>query len=122
MPQLDYDQSQKSLGNRLAQKQLGLKMTDALQSRINNLLGAYALSKKPDMSNEEVEKAVEKTKVITHIAKSACIDILQGELDLLLWRDSTGTKIPPVFIAGLMHAIDVLEANDSIVNYQSVTE
>lgn len=106
----------------MAQKQLGLNMTDALQSRINNLLKAYALSKSPDMSVEEVQKAVEKTKVITHIAKTACVDILQGELDLLLWRDSTGNKIPSIFIAGIMHAIDVLEVDDSIVNYHGVIE
>jgi hypothetical protein len=97
-------------------------MADTLQSRINNLIRAYALSKSPELTTEEVSAAVANTQVITHIAKTACVDVLQGELDLLLWRGATGREIPAMFTAGLLHAIDVLEANDSIVNYDSVAE
>jgi CBS-domain-containing membrane protein len=69
-------------------------------------------SKKPP---KDIEAAVERTANIVAVTREATIEALKGEVEVLGFKSATGDNIPPMFFAGVLHALEVIQGNGSMI-------
>lgn len=89
---------------------------DPVGQRIKALLMNYALenySGKP----ESIEASVDRTHLIVSFARQAIIDSLMAEVEVMSFRNANSTdhQIPTLFIAGVLHAVDVAGGKGSVI-------
>jgi len=89
---------------------------DPVGQRIKALLMNYALenySGNPD----SLEAGVDRTHLIVAFARQAAIDAVMAEIDVMTFRNANSTdhQIPTLFIAGLLHAADVINGKGSVI-------
>jgi hypothetical protein len=89
---------------------------DPVGQRIKSLLMNYALenySGAPD----SLEASVERTHLIVSFARQAAIDTLNAEIEVMTFRNANAgePQIPTLFIAGLLHAADVIGGRGSVI-------
>ena len=67
---------------------------------------------------EQLEAAVERTYLIVGAVKEACIDALESEISVMSFRnvDADQEIIPVTFIAGVLHALDVIKSGASVID------
>jgi len=98
---------------------MGIKVfDDPVGQRIKALMINYALQENPDnnYSIKSLEKSVEKTHKIVEFARQGLVDSLQAEADVLCFRRVSGDQnIPIDFISGILHAVDVITGDKTII-------
>lgn len=69
---------------------------------------------------EQLEAAVERTYLIVGAVKEACIDALESEISVITFRNVNADQdvIPVTFLAGIMHALDVIKNGTSIIDFK----
>jgi hypothetical protein len=70
---------------------------------------------------EQLEAAVDRTHLIVQAARESCIDALESEVSIMTFRNinSDTEEVPITFIAGVLHAIDVIRGGKSIMDIES---
>jgi hypothetical protein len=70
---------------------------------------------------EQLEAAVDRTHLIVQAARESCIDALESEVSIMTFRNinSDTEEVPITFIAGVLHALDVLKGGLSIMDIES---
>jgi len=70
---------------------------------------------------EQLESAVDRTHLIVSAAREATIEALENEISVMTFRNinSDTHEIPITFIAGVLHALDVIKGGKSIIDIQS---
>ena len=70
---------------------------------------------------EQLEAAVERTHLIVEAVKEACIDALESEISVMSFRNVNANEelIPVTFMAGVLHALDVIKTGTSIIDIES---
>lgn len=77
----------------------------------------------PSISNDAIDNAIDRVKVIRAIVRQACVDVLEGEVETMVLRNSFADvenkplAVPISFISGVMHARDVLSSGISMTDY-----
>ncbi len=89
---------------------------DPVGQRIKSLLMNYALNNYKG-SPESLEASVDNTHLIVSFARQAVVDSLNAEVEVMTFRNGNQTEniIPVLFIAGVLHAIDVASGQGSII-------
>jgi hypothetical protein len=76
---------------------------------INHVIEKY---KKPP---KDLEAAVERTANIVAVTREATIEALKGEVEVLGFKSAMGDGIPPMFFAGVLHALEVIQGQASMI-------
>lgn len=103
---------------RLAEIIMGLEVfSDSIGQGIKAKLMNYAAehySTPPD----QLEAAVDRTHLIVGAAREACIEALETEVSVMTFRNINSEEdvIPITFLAGVLHALDVLKGGHSIID------
>lgn len=89
---------------------------DPVGQRIKSLLMNYALDNYKG-APESLEASVERTHLIVSFARQAALDSLNAEVEVMTFRNAneTESQIPVLFIAGLLHAADVIGGRGSVI-------
>ena len=88
---------------------------DPVGQRIKALLMNYAL-KHYDRSPEQLEPGIDQTHLIVGFARQAVIDSLMAEVEVMTFRNVNDEhQIPTLFIAGVLHAVDVAGGKGSVI-------
>ena len=88
---------------------------DPVGQRIKALLMNYALEHY-DSTAEKLELGINQTHLIVGFARQAIIDSLMAEVEVMTFRNFNDEhQIPTLFIAGLLHAVDVAGGQGSII-------
>lgn len=68
--------------------------------------------------SDQLEAAVDRTHLIVGAAREACIEALETEISVMTFRNINSEKdvIPVLFLAGVLHALDVLKGKNSIID------
>lgn len=74
--------------------------------------------------SEQLEAAVERTHLIVGATREACIEGLENEIAVMTFRNINAETdvIPVTFMAGVLHAIDVLRGGTSIIDTKQQEE
>lgn len=93
---------------------------DPLGQSIKSKLMTYA-SEHYSTPPEQLEAAVERTHLIVEAVKEACVDALESEISVMSFRNVNANEelIPVTFIAGVLHALDVIKTGTSIIDIES---
>jgi len=89
---------------------------DPVGQRIKSLLMNYAMNHyqgKP----ESLEDSIDRTHLIVSFARQAVIDSMMAEVEVMTFRNANTKdfQIPTLFIAGVLHAIDVAQGKGSVI-------
>jgi hypothetical protein len=89
---------------------------DPVGQRIKSLLMNYAMDHyegKP----ESLEESIDRTHLIVSFARQAVIDSIMAEVEVMTFRNANSTdhQIPTLFIAGVLHAVDVAAGKGSVI-------
>jgi hypothetical protein len=88
---------------------------DPVGQRIKALLMNYALEHY-DRSPEQLEPGIDQTHLIVGFARQAVIDSLMAEVEVMTFRNVNDEhQIPTLFIAGVLHAVDVAAGKGSVI-------
>ena len=88
---------------------------DPVGQRIKALLMNYALEHY-DRSPEQLEPGIDQTHLIVGFARQAVIDSLMAEVEVMTFRNVNDEhQIPTLFIAGVLHAVDVAGGKGSVI-------
>jgi hypothetical protein len=88
---------------------------DPVGQRIKALLMNYALERY-DRSPEQLEPGIDQTHLIVGFARQAVIDSLMAEVEVMTFRNVNDEhQIPTLFIAGVLHAVDVAGGKGSVI-------
>ena len=89
---------------------------DPVGQRIKSLLMNYALEHY-DRSPEELEPGIDQTHLIVGFTRQAMIDSMMAEVEVMTFRNANSKdfQIPTLFIAGVLHAIDVATGKGSVI-------
>jgi hypothetical protein len=88
---------------------------DPVGQRIKALLMNYALEHY-DRSPEQLEPNIDQTHLIVGFARQAVIDSLMAEVEVMTFRNVNDEhQIPTLFIAGVLHAVDVAGGKGSVI-------
>ena len=92
---------------------------DPLGQSIKSKLMNYAAAHYKTPS-DQLEAAVERTYLIVEAVKEACIDALENEISIMSFRNvnSNETVIPITFMAGVLHALEVIRSGASIIDVE----
>jgi hypothetical protein len=73
---------------------------------------------------EQLESAVDRTHLIVSAAREAIIEGLENEISIMTFRNinSESDEIPIMFIAGVLHALDVVKGGKSIMDMDTKDE
>ena len=90
--------------------------SDPVGQRIKALLMNYALEHY-DRTPEQLESGIDQTHLIVGFTRQAIIDSLMAEVEVMTFRNvnSTEHQIPTLFIAGVLHAVDVAGGKGSVI-------
>jgi len=100
---------------------MGLEIfSDPIGQGIKAKLMNYA-AEHYETPQEQLEVAVEGTHLIVSAAREACIEALENEISIMTFRNinSGENEIPITFIAGVLHALDVLKGGKSITDTET---
>ena len=88
---------------------------DPVGQRIKALLMNYAMEHY-DSTPEQLEPGIDKTHLIVGFTRQAIIDSLMAEVEVMTFRNVNDEhQIPTLFIAGVLHAVDVAGGKGSII-------
>jgi methyltransferase-like protein len=87
------------------------EMGQAIYARLMN----YAIESSPKKPISNLSEHVKQTAKIVEITKETLIQTLKAESEVLIFKQTFGEEIPTLFISGVLHAIDVLEGNGSVM-------
>ena len=89
---------------------------DPIGQRIKSLLMNYAMEHY-DSTPEQLEPGINQTHLIVGFTRQAIIDSLMAEVEVMTFRNvnSTEHQIPTLFIAGVLHAVDVAGGKGSVI-------
>ena len=89
---------------------------DPVGQRIKALLMNYAMEHY-DSTPEKLEPGIDKTHLIVGFTRQAIIDSLMAEVEVMTFRNvnSQEHQIPTLFIAGVLHAVDVAGGKGSVI-------
>jgi uncharacterized secreted protein with C-terminal beta-propeller domain len=67
---------------------------------------------------KQLEEAINRTHLIVECSRMSMVEALESEVSVMLFRnvDADEALVPISFIAGVMHAIDVLKGVNSIID------
>lgn len=65
----------------------------------------------------DLEAAIERTANIVAVTREATIEALKGEVEALTFKQTFGEPVPTIFLAGVMHALDVIQGKGSIIGH-----
>jgi hypothetical protein len=97
---------------------------DSVDMRINSLFADYMKKRNPTISEDLIDASIERVKVIKAIIRQACIDVIEGEIETMVARnswaelDNQPISVPIGFISGTMHARDVLAGGFYMSDYE----
>jgi len=100
---------------------MGLEIfSDPIGQGIKAKLMNYA-AENYETPKEQLEVAVEGTHLIVSASRQACIEALENEISIMTFRNinSGENEIPITFIAGVLHALDVLKGGSSIADTET---
>jgi hypothetical protein len=103
---------------------MGLEVfSDSLGQGIKAKLMNYA-AEHYSTPPEQLEAAVDRTHLIVGAAREACIEAIEGEISVMTFRNINADEdiIPVLFIAGVLHALDVLKGGKSIIDIATEDE
>ena len=88
---------------------------DEIGQRIKTSMRNYAHEHYgPDI--KDLEEMLNRTCVIVGLTRRTMLEALKAEVDVLCFRNSTRPEqVPTMFIAGILHATDVIQGQGSIV-------
>lgn len=68
---------------------------------------------------KQLEEAIDRTHLIVECSRMSMVEALESEVSIMLFRNvnSEDALVPITFIAGCMHAIDVLKGANSIIDH-----
>jgi hypothetical protein len=74
--------------------------------------------------SDQLEAAVDRTHLIVSAAREAIIEGLENEISIMTFRNiNSGTdEVPIMFIAGVLHALDVVKGGKSIMDIPTKDE
>ena len=89
---------------------------DPIGQRIKSLLMNYAMENY-DSTPEQLEPGIDRTHLIVTFARQAVIDSLMAEVEVMTFRNANSKdhQIPTLFIAGVLHAVDVAAGKGSVI-------
>jgi hypothetical protein len=88
---------------------------DPVGQRIKALLMNYAMEHY-DRTPEQLEPGIDQTHLIVGFARQAIIDSLMAEVEVMTFRNVNDEhQIPTLFIAGVLHAVDVAGGKGSVI-------
>ena len=89
---------------------------DPVGQRIKALLMNYAMEHY-ESTPEQLEPGIDRTHLIVSFARQAIIDSLMAEVEVMTFRNvnSQEHQIPTLFIAGVLHAVDVAGGKGSVI-------
>jgi len=100
----------------MAEEFLGLDpFQDEVGETIKQRLIGFAAEAYDNPNYDRIAQAVKQSSHVVAIARDAIEDYLKGESQVLLFRQAQGDEIPTLFIAGVLHAIDVIEGKGSVI-------
>lgn len=67
---------------------------------------------------KQLEEAIDRTHLIVECSRLSMVEALESEVSIMLFRNANAEEalVPITFIAGVMHAIDVLKGANSIID------
>ena len=71
---------------------------------------------------KDLEAAIERTANIVAVTREATIEALKGEVEVLGFKSAMGENIPPMFFAGVLHALDVIQGKGSMIGSEDKDE
>jgi hypothetical protein len=88
---------------------------DPVGQRIKALLMNYAMEHY-DRTPEQLEPGIDQTHLIVGFTRQAIIDSLMAEVEVMTFRNVNDQhQIPTLFIAGVLHAVDVAGGKGSVI-------
>ena len=88
---------------------------DPVGQRIKALLMNYAMEHY-DKTPEQLESGIDQTHLIVGFTRQAIIDSLMAEVEVMTFRNVNDEhQIPTLFIAGVLHAVDVAVGKGSVI-------
>jgi hypothetical protein len=88
---------------------------DPVGQRIKALLMNYAMEHY-DRTPEQLEPGIDQTHLIVGFTRQAIIDSLMAEVEVMTFRNVNDEhQIPTLFIAGVLHAVDVAGGKGSVI-------
>ena len=89
---------------------------DPVGQRIKSLLMNYAMQNY-DSTPEQLEPGIDQTHLIVTFARQAVVDSLMAEVEVMTFRNANSKEhqIPTLFIAGVLHAVDVASGKGSVI-------
>jgi hypothetical protein len=88
---------------------------DELGQAIKTRLMNYALEKNKDTDIEKLERHIENTATVVQITREAIIEALKAESEVLIFKQTFQEAVPTLFISGVLHALDVIQGNGSVM-------
>ena len=88
---------------------------DPVGQCIKALLMNYAMEHY-DKTPEQLEPGIDQTHLIVGFTRQAIIDSLMAEVEVMTFRNVNDEhQIPTLFIAGVLHAVDVAAGKGSVI-------
>lgn len=88
---------------------------DPVGQRVKSFLMNYAMEHY-DTPPERLEPGINGTHLIVGLTRQAVIDSLMAEVEVMSFRNANGEhQIPTLFIAGVLHAVDVASGKGSVI-------
>jgi hypothetical protein len=88
---------------------------DEIGQAIFNRLMNYALETNNKKPISKLEKHINDTAKVVEITKETLLEALKAEVEVLIFKQTFSEEIPTLFISGVLHSIDVLEGNGSVM-------
>ena len=84
--------------------------------RIKNKLTEYAYTNNYRGSHDDLLESINNLETIIRIVNNSIADVIQGEVEVLASRDPENTtKTMTLFMAGLLHARDMITLDKSLI-------
>lgn len=80
---------------------------DTLGKRIYNMMIDHALEHGIP-NDKSLHKDIDKTHKIVEITRQATADVVNAEAETFFFRMANGEEVPYLFVAGILHAVDVI--------------
>ncbi len=88
---------------------------DEIGQAIFNRLMNYALETNNKKPISKLEKHINDTAKVVEITKETLLQALKAEVEVLIFKQTFSEEIPTLFVSGVLHAIDVLESNGTVM-------
>lgn len=88
---------------------------DEVGIAIKQRLVGFAAEAYDNPNYDRIHQSIKQAAQVVAVTRDAIEDYLRGESEVLLFRHSQGEEIPTLFIAGVLHAIDVIEGKGSVI-------